>query len=185
MAGVKRRLFTMMSAISLAMCIVVGVLGLRSYSTGVSIGFAVLDRQCDFVVWHGRVMVTIWEPEALALPRLPRGWTFKDSRPWWRRHIDLEWHPSTAYGLLGPWALQGSPLYWDLPWWPIYFVTGAMPAFWLFHCFRRRPGISTNACATCGYDLRATPLRCPECGTETAKSVHLRLIERRDAESLR
>jgi hypothetical protein len=38
------------------------------------------------------------------------------------------------------------------------------PALWLRWPTPRRRGTRPGCCAACGYDLRATPGRCPECG---------------------
>lgn len=54
-----------------------------------------------------------------------------------------------------------------VPAWAPTALFAALPLLWLlrFRSFRRRWRAQHNFCATCGYDLRATPDRCPECGT--------------------
>jgi hypothetical protein len=50
------------------------------------------------------------------------------------------------------------------PYWFPVLVLSALPAYW----FRRQMAVKAGFCASCGYDLRATPHRCPECGTAPA-----------------
>ena len=69
---------------------------------------------------------------------------------------------SFYYGSQPP--LQGTVHYLLLPYWFVALATGALPALWALLWWRRRHARAPGLCATCGYDLRASTDRCPECG---------------------
>ena len=58
------------------------------------------------------------------------------------------------------------------PYWAVTLAFGLLPAGWLaaglWRRFRRRSRRRVGCCPACGYDLRATPDRCPECGAAAA-----------------
>jgi hypothetical protein len=58
------------------------------------------------------------------------------------------------------------------PMWVVALATAVLPLAWLATRGRRflRRRHRQGHCARCGYDLRASPGRCPECG-ETAGGV--------------
>ena len=56
----------------------------------------------------------------------------------------------------------------SLPYWLLTIISAALPFWALVESVkawqrRRRPNLE-HACPACGYDLRTTPGRCPECG---------------------
>jgi hypothetical protein len=52
-----------------------------------------------------------------------------------------------------------------VPDWAVLLGTLIIPIKWALPVVRGRRSFQSGQCRGCGYDLRATPDRCPECGT--------------------
>ena len=55
-----------------------------------------------------------------------------------------------------------------VPHWVPAVGFAVLPAAWLVRRFRRSRALKRGLCTACGYDLRASPGRCPECGAAAA-----------------
>lgn len=157
----RQRLFTVAAAVSAALCVGVCVLWVRSYST--------ID-EC-------------W------LPPTPRWPAWVHNRYWFVRsaagNVELHGLTLTEYmvtNLRSGWWPDGTPepeacdmvgggdVRPDLrvPDVIPLLCTAALPVWWLAAArVRRKRRRSRELCLRCGYDLWATPGRCPECGLLT------------------
>jgi hypothetical protein len=113
-----------------------------------------------------------WEWKVTEVP------IFRRPVPTWRY---LDWRPDTgpdeymrSWRVLGVWYERdgdgvrslNQDLYIPCSYFTIVFSLA--PAAWLVSWRRRRRAAKrarAYLCVRCGYDLRATPGRCPECGT--------------------
>jgi len=78
-------------------------------------------------------------------------------------------------------SARGAGLFWldgvrwlTIAWWWIAIVGALLPLLWTWIWAKQRSRIRAGGrgiCMACGYDMRATPERCPECGQAQIKEV--------------
>ena len=59
----------------------------------------------------------------------------------------------------------------EAPAWLFAAIFGSVPAWRLLVMRRERARKKGNLCEHCGYDLRATPAKCPECGRVVSSKI--------------
>jgi len=166
--------FNLASAISLLACIALTVFWLRSYShCDVLIGQHSPRDRYEMTSEFGLLVFEHESPQQ-GQGQIQSGWQyFEKSLP--RRAL-------RAKGLFGFELYQGqvrhyvllpSSRFWGvtLPLWLFAALFGILPAVQWVRIHRAlvaRTRVSAGLCAACGYDLRASSGRCPECGMVAA-----------------
>jgi hypothetical protein len=173
MRRLARRLFTICSAVSLLLCAAVCVLWVRSYDVDVFNWFATVPdgtssglhlKRHDYVFSKNGTLY--WS----------RSWRPPDPTP--VTHIGQREIEHMQFPLLSSRVPLREPSFaWErgsdyvsitVAYWALALATLPVPAAHLWSARRgrrsrlRRQG---GLCTSCGYDLRASPGRCPECGT--------------------
>jgi hypothetical protein len=187
------RVFTAASALSLLLCVGAVVLWARSYRISDScsrkhvFGTAENDvcstntyQQLLFSTSNGRLWVE-WRGYALLsgatespyLPGRPIEWVFEHQQPgtyWWVEPKEAPgWHGffySSTKRIVPASPIQNLERTVLLPISWLSWLFAILPAAWIIFAAIRylRARTGPHACATCGYDLRASADRCPECG---------------------
>lgn len=173
----QRKLFTLSAAVSLALCLATLVLCALTLGHFQYVRWAGANHQVSFYSWSGR-MGLVGTIGNGPVAREGDGWEYhRGANPGYSRALSpvqpgpIRWgfgmHVSRTNGPpVGNWRRAGWPVVGMFaPYWFVLCLTALLPAWWLWRrgteWRRRRHG----QCLACGYDLRASPDRCPECGT--------------------
>jgi len=161
-----RRLFTIASVLSLLLCLSIGVLWLRSHWASDGVQEESAGSISAVSSWRGTFMfVKVREPRRPAYWYDERKILMSSGPPLDPRAHSLAWL-GLGYDRVGPDLFRVF-----LPHWLFCLVFLIMPAFW-FRRWRRDRWLKREGhCRVCGYDLRASEGRCPECGTAIPHSV--------------
>jgi hypothetical protein len=187
---IRRILLNAATVLSLVTCTITVVLWVRSYRTEDVFAHAPLDPTADPTLDRESrpefLRVDYWSVSSargrVVLSRVG-SWVVDAQTPEWvweRSEVSAD-SPRVAvddfprrwqlYGFGWVWVGTRPPpdnypsLHVHAPHWFVVAVVAALPLRWMYR--RARAAVPAGHCPACGYDLRATPDRCPECGTTT------------------
>jgi len=140
----------------LALC--VAAVWVRSYLVRDVLSLAWPRHRADVLSTSGQFVVVEEPSETAHLAR----------RVAWRRQADVIPYGSSVREALVRFQVHrsGTARVWVFPQWPLVVAAALAPAVGVVR--RRRTRVVPGTCRRCGYDLRATPERCPECGAVPA-----------------
>jgi len=187
----RRRLFSGLSVVSLLLCIALIGLWMRSYRYTQDIWCVTWEpaNEPDFDFWRYLLIAPrsdglyiqwgkSWSPKPDEYPRHLQWASYHTGhRSNWRDSVPNNWIDWQLLGFV--WDSDESNEFnsWKrglvTPQWFAIPLNSILPIAWAFRWERRRRGriaVKRHLCAACGYDLRATPDRCPECGAITDAS---------------
>jgi hypothetical protein len=178
-----RHVFTLAAALSLLLGVAVGVAWVRSYWWVERVTWQRIDGRPWIESAPGRLRIALWVANHANLPESGRG--FRYTRDEARYAGGDEWFLQPLFGdryatrKFGPllWHTRQPPLSHVIharvivPFWWIVVGMSILPLTWTIRRLRFRRRKQRGLCPTCGYDLRATPDRCPECGTPAAAAT--------------
>ena len=144
---------------SLALCVATAALWARSYFAEDAVDWGTRSGRAGVFSTHGRLGFGHVIVPAAAMTRIPHGLQYR-ADPSGSQELKPSW--SSWTGMQATYVAQRGFTASDLrlPYWML-MVAAIAAALWLRRTSRRpTPGY----CPACGYDLRATHERCPECG---------------------
>ena len=168
-----RRLLDFLTVLSLLLCVAVAVMWVRSQSIHESVQGTRGSHLVEVISDSGEIALR--HSPITGGPVAP--WVSHDARRrngsdvGWEQFCDGYWHGFGYRYEAGP--PDGLPPgkhmeTFVVPHGAIASASSILPGGWVLARVLARRRRKAGLCSSCGYDLRATPGRCPECGTMPA-----------------
>jgi hypothetical protein len=174
----RRCLFTVLSVLSLLLCVATTALWVRSYLRHDAItrndyivheGMEPGDRDLTVHSVRGEIGFGICIESPILSQRIrEEGWRFRSAKALESSTLrDFQGDARRFFGFTSCTYDDGILYYHAIavPHWFFALTFSILPAVYLRAAIRSRRRRRAGLCPTCGYDLRATHDRCPECGT--------------------